>query len=274
MKTSIRFILLAVISILVVSCFTDHKQEVDKLIRQHKYSEAKEYVYENCYGEHYFNELLSWVIEAELDDCYDNNDIRGILEVKKAYRRDVDGIEYLCQKNFVDNADDIIRCGNYDFIFSIFKDWAIKAKDLEMEHIDQSNESKDGSESNYGKDLTDYEYCDYDDIAYGGKDNLDYNLWNGNRHYNFEVNYFNTIVDKVLEVLIEQKDTQNIQQCISYYKPNIAVKSKKVLSSKKVEVGLISKDIETRYPVKYEMELVNTAKDEALKRVAEAGIEL
>lgn len=171
MKTSIRFILLAVISILVVSCFTDHKQDVDKLIHQHKYAEAKEYVYENCYNESYFNELLSWVIEAELDDCYEDNDIHGIQEVKKAYKRDVDGIEYLCQKNFVDNVDDIIRRGNYDFIFSIFNDWAIKAKDLEMEYIDNSNEAKDGSESSYGKDLIDYAHCDYDKIAYGGKDN-------------------------------------------------------------------------------------------------------
>lgn len=155
------------------------------------------------------------------------------------------------QDVFAENVNNVLRKGNYDFIFKVLGEWKIYCEYNEtLRHI-VKNEDLLLKETSRDDDyiITDAHHTSYD----------------SNGPYNADVRRFNSIVDKVLEACIEEKDAGNIKECLKLYMPYAAIANKK-------DTGEPCSDRGNYFL--YTFKQVNTAKEEAQKKVAEAGIEL
>ena len=253
MKKFISALLLLAPAFFMCAC-TDSSAKIDKLISEHKYDEAREVAIENfkdnsMYGDR--TQQLNKIALAELEEYFLDGEYREIARINKETKN-----PFVFQKLFSENIKDVLKKGNYDFLLASFEDWEIYSEF--HKEIDQWPHNED------------YEMREpkvYDDefmkrIA----DKRQTTTENG--PYNAEARHLNGLIDKTLEQLIEDKDVDNIKQALKCYKPYAVMKSKNKLPSNNY-----SKDHGT-YEHHYVFELVNSAKEEAAKKVAAAGIEL
>lgn len=251
MKKIFGLLLMVGASLMLSSCFTDYDREVEKLISKREYDEARELVagyIRNYTGE---DNKAYWsykIAEAQLDEIISDGDYNDALDVTKTYK-----CNQALQDVFADHLDEILRKGNYLFVFKVFEKWDIYHNfNKTIRTLLKNEEYK--LEEPIKEDLNDYL-----------SKSLRWSDFDTNGPYNADVRALNNLVDKVLEIAIEEKDSENIEQCLSSYKPYAALDSKKDTGEKCGDSG-------NYYLFTYK--LVNTAKEEAQKKVAEAGIEL
>lgn len=247
-------------SLILASCSTtNYEKEVEKLVREKKYNEAREIYYEHLAEEFEADKILLDISKNEIEDCYDDFDLNAIKEIKREQKRSIERIDYLCQEVFANSIGDILKRGRFDFVFSVFDDWKILYPyELECEQDEY-----------YERDFNDG--VDYHEAIVWGRFNIKEAVDPNNMKYNAEASYLNNLLDKTIAVLIEEKDIQSLQQCLSYYKPCIIIKNKKKSRS---ETSSFLGDKTTTVYYNYTFALDDSAKQEAIKKIAAAGLQL
>lgn len=235
------------------SC-TNPDDKIDKLISKHKYDEAREVVIDNFEdGRHLENgrtQRLNKIAEAQFEEIFEEQNYQDIKELKAELKN-----PFAYQRIFANYFKKVLNRGNYDFMFDTFEDWEIY-NEFHKEY-DQWPHNED------------YEWREprvYDD-DFMEKVADKRGTISENGPYNAEVRFLNTMIDQVLERLIEENDKDNIQQFIRLYKPYAVLKSKTKIPSKK---GKLVDDPDHHYVCGLE----NTAKEDALKKIKEANINL
>ena len=232
----------------------DPDAEIDKLISEHKYDEAREVARDNfhdnsMYG--YLTQRLTKITEAQLEEIFEDQNYKEIKEVKAELKN-----PFAYQRMFANYFKKVLNRGNYDFMYSTFEDWEIY-NEFHKEY-DQwpHNEAYQFEEPKVYDD-------EFMERIANKRETID-----ENGPYNAEARFLNDMIDQVLERLIEDKDKDYLKQFIKLYKPYGVLKSKTQLPSNNY-----SKDHGT-YEHHYVCDLENSAKEAALKKIAEANIEL
>lgn len=236
-------------SLMFVSCLSDNSKDIEKLIASRDYDKAREIAIAEFsdYGGHNNVQSLKLyqIAKAQIEEIFVDGDYKEAYEVARETKQ-----PFAFQDVFAENVNNVLRKGNYDFIFKVLGEWKIYC---------EYNETLSDLVKN--EDFLLKEPSRDDDYI---KTDAHQTSWESNGPYNADVRRFNSIVDKVLEACVEEKDAGNIKECLKLYMPYAALDSKKDTGEKCID--------ENYYLFTYKLQ--NTAKDEAQQRVADAGIEL
>lgn len=249
MKKILGLLMIASASLMLASCFSDNSKDIKKLIANREYDKAREIAiaeFSDGGGHHNLQSLeLYQISKAQLEEIFMDGDYKEAYDVARETKQ-----PYAFQDVFAENIKDVIRKGNYDFIFKVLDEWKIYCEYNEtlrnLEKWEQNLLEEPSRDADYMK--TDAHQTS----------------WESNGPYNADIRRFNDIVDKVLEACVEEKDAENIKKCLNAYKPYATLDGKKDTGEKCID--------ENYFLFTYKLQ--NTAKEEAQQRVADAGIEL
>lgn len=247
----IIYILLVAISFGFISCdnyFNNYKRtraKIDKLLSERRFEEAREVVNENVSEGETKKELLANITYTQINMLMEDGDYETASQLARELRQ-----ENLFYDLFLKNIRQIVKRGNYNFIFETFMDWQCPCETKTYE---------EGLLKNF-----DYLLEEREPIK---NHNGDYYRELGGA-YNWFVRPVNNAVDVVLQKVMFEGNPNNIRRCLMCYKPYSVFDKKE----KTNDFCGKEKDDDHRF-YKFYFKMQNTAKEDAEKMLREAKIE-
>lgn len=250
MKNHIVYTLLIALSLGFVSCdslnnYKRARAKVDKLIAEREFEKARD-VANNVGKQKVKEELLNTISFTQFNMMIEDGDYETASQLARELRQ-----ENLFYDSFLKNIRQIVKRGNYNFIFDTFMDWQCpcEAKTYEQNYLlknfDYLLEEREPRKDYKG---------DYYRVTAG--------------EYNWFVRPVNNAVDVVLQKVMFEGNPNNIRRCLMCYKPYSIFDKKE----KTNDFCGKEKDDDHRY-YKFYFKMQNTAKEDAEKMLQEAKIE-
>ena len=257
MKRNIVYVLLIALSFGCVSCdnywnnWRRSRAKIDKLLAERRFEEAREVANKISGGglsgedEKLKAELLKEISLTQLNFLLED----GEYEIASALAHEL-RMEDLFYDVFFKNIRQIVKSGNYDFVFETIMDWQCPcdAQLCERNLLKNFNYLLEERKPNHRRSNGTYNPC------IGGR-------------YNWFIRPVNNAVDVVMQKVMYEGNPTNIRRCLMCYKP-YSVFDRKVRTD---ETNNMVKEGD-KYWYDFYFKLQNTAKEDAEKMLREAKI--
>lgn len=223
--------------------FVSKTAKIDKLLSERKYEKAREIA--NHFDQEEKSIYLTKITSTQITMMMEDGDYESAFAIARELK-----MENIFYDAFFKNIRQIVKRGNYNFIFETFMDWQCPCETKTYE---------EGLLKNFDYLLEEREPIDLD--------NGDYYRELGGA-YNWFVRPVNNAVDVVLQKVMFEGNPNNIRRCLMCYKPYSVFDKKE----KTNDFCGKEKDDDHRF-YKFYFKMQNTAKEDAEKMLREAKIE-